>query len=882
MTVVAFGHVFVGRTEQLSLFGRGLEDDRSRGLVISGPAGVGKSRLADECLARAQARGFRIARVTVTAATATVPLGAVAHLIPAGVDMSDPVAGFAAMARQYVNRDGRPLVVLVDDVHLLDAASAVLLRQLMDANVLWLLGTVRSGEPIDLAAQGLLHGESIWRAELEVLSRNEAEELLEAVLGLPVERRTVEELYATCEGNALYLRELVVGTMARGALVNDRELWRLTGESLSGTGRLIELIAARLAAAGADARPVLELLALCEPVSLADTEQAASPEIMLRLERDNLVRVRQDQRRLTVALAHPLYGEVLRAELPVLRRRELLLEQVRRMEASGRRRRDDALHVASWLLTATGTAPPALLIQAATIARYAHDYKQARLLLEALTVEHHTVTTRLVLGEVLSELGDPQRAEAVLADADAGAATEDETLAVTLARTLNLTWAAAKVEEALAINDAARGRVSSANALRMLRYNEGSMRIAAGEPAQGLALLKDLEEDVLDAPSTQAWLTAAMMKPPGLDLLGRTGEAVTWARRAHAGHLKVDHHTLYVHPAAQQISLVYALSSHGRLAEAAEVGQRAYAELIATRSHPWPQMWLSLAIGRAERLAGHPASARRWYAEALSLARTHHQIRPMRPALSGLAACAALLGDQEAAKQNGLQAREYPFHWPDESMGEAWGEAAQGRYSQARAILTDAVRTARDAALDTPEALLLTDLARLGGAKQSARRLAELARSSESVLVQACARLAEALVADDPDQLLEVATDLEHVGADLLAAEAAAAAAAVWRRADQPRPATAAANRSAAIVARCEGARTPLLATSMTRVELTNRERDIAVLAGDRLPSKDIATTLNLSVRTVDNYLQRIYNKLGITSRGELAAALQDPASRLR
>lgn len=56
--------------------------------------------------------------------------------------------------------------------------------------------------------------------------------------------------------------------------------------------------------------------------------------------------------------------------------------------------------------------------------------------------------------------------------------------------------------------------------------------------------------------------------------------------------------------------------------------------------------------------------------------------------------------------------------------------------------------------------------------------------------------------------------------------------------------------------------------------QLTERERDIATLAAARIRSKEIAARTGLSVRTVDNHLGKIFRKLGINSRDELAAAL--------
>jgi DNA-binding CsgD family transcriptional regulator len=59
------------------------------------------------------------------------------------------------------------------------------------------------------------------------------------------------------------------------------------------------------------------------------------------------------------------------------------------------------------------------------------------------------------------------------------------------------------------------------------------------------------------------------------------------------------------------------------------------------------------------------------------------------------------------------------------------------------------------------------------------------------------------------------------------------------------------------------------------RVAATDQgERDIAVLAADGLTSREIAARLDVSVRTVDNLLQRVYTKLGVNRRSELASRL--------
>jgi DNA-binding NarL/FixJ family response regulator len=58
-------------------------------------------------------------------------------------------------------------------------------------------------------------------------------------------------------------------------------------------------------------------------------------------------------------------------------------------------------------------------------------------------------------------------------------------------------------------------------------------------------------------------------------------------------------------------------------------------------------------------------------------------------------------------------------------------------------------------------------------------------------------------------------------------------------------------------------------------VPLTNREREIALLAADGLASRVVAERLYVSVRTVENHLGRIYTKLGVASRAELAEVVR-------
>ena len=135
-------------------------------------------------------------------------------------------------------------------------------------------------------------------------------------------------------------------------------------------------------------------------------------------------------------------------------------------------------------------------------------------------------------------------------------------------------------------------------------------------------------------------------------------------------------------------------------------------------------------------------------------------------------------------------------------------------------------------------------------------------------------RHVEALVTHDPAQLDDVSADFEALGAFLLAAEAAAVAARAYRRDGLTRRASDASQRAARLTEVCEGAQTPVLAEGPEIVPLTRREREVAELAARGMTSREVAEKLFVSTRTVENHLQRAYDKLGVSGRAELAASL--------
>ncbi|MCW6007477.1 helix-turn-helix transcriptional regulator, partial [Micromonospora sp. CPCC 205371] len=151
-----------------------------------------------------------------------------------------------------------------------------------------------------------------------------------------------------------------------------------------------------------------------------------------------------------------------------------------------------------------------------------------------------------------------------------------------------------------------------------------------------------------------------------------------------------------------------------------------------------------------------------------------------------------------------------------------------------------------------------------------AQRLAELTGVVDGPLVELMALHARASA--DGAELMAVSGAFARRGLLLYAADAAAMAALRLRTTKSPLAPEASAHLGD-ILGRCDTLHTPALRAA--RPPLTVREREVARLAAAGVASKQIAEQLFLSARTVENHLQRVYRKLGITNRSELSHALQ-------
>ncbi len=438
----------VGRRRELDRIAQIRAEVGYVGVVVNAPAGVGKSRLAREAVAEAEQAGAFTGWVQATRSAATVPLAACAELLPPGVGSDDPLELMRRSVATLRERAGeRPIVIGVDDAQLLDPTSAALVLHLAATHAAFLVVTTRSGEAVPDAITSLWKDAGAVRLELEPLGEAETGELVEAVLGGPVERGARHWVYEQSQGNALYVRELLQAAFESGHLTSLRGLWRLP-ERPGLSASLAELIQARMTDITEGERGVIELLAFGEPLPMALVLEMTEQSALSGSEHRGMVVVSPPAEGGEVRLAHPLYGEVVRAAMPVSAARDLRLRLAAAVRARGTLDDDDALRVAHWLLDAGETVPADLAIQAASAATASGDPKLGVVLAElAVQAGGNEPEATLLLARAHIAQNHFAEAEQLLAGAESGMTGQDGAVDYLEQRIATTYWGAQSHDE---------------------------------------------------------------------------------------------------------------------------------------------------------------------------------------------------------------------------------------------------------------------------------------------------------------------------------------------------------------------------------------------------------------------------------------------------
>ena len=900
----------VGRDDELEAVAAPLDaalDGGFRALVLTGEPGIGKTTLLAAAAARGQADRMVVLRARAVTQEREVPFALAAAVLDDHARAASPATAeafggeLATILRGGPPPDSagerfryhralralledvagdRPLLLALDDLQWADEASREwlehLLRRPPRCPAALLLATRPGPDALRLVAAAREAGEHM---ALGPLPQEAARAMLQGV-----EDELAECVIDDAGGNPLFLREL--GRAAR------------RGPRLPAT--IAAALEQEVAELPAGARRLLGAAAVCgdpfdDDVAAAacGMDDEAAAEALDALAAADLVRPAESRR--AFAFRHPLvrravYDALAPAERVALHR-EVAAELGRRGAAPAQR----APHVAA--SAGTGDAEAVDLLRAA--GQEAFDTAPAvaaawwQTALDLLGAAEPGMRRELLAGRAralaaagrpdealaaFDEVGDLDPATTALAaqiERNAGRAEAARArLEATLERTQGPARAQLELElaaAAFAVGDLARAQAHAHRATEAwpdetaaARTLGGALdvfaRLLAGRAApEDLAVYEEAalalpERDLRDA---AGWLGTLAFQAERYESAGRL-----LARAIAAGERHRADHLLPPRRITCAVTLVFELrlGESVELAEAGEEGARLQGVPLQSG---WAGATRALALDLLGRRADAEAAARGALADldgadpgivstvsrAIGLAVLHAHdpervLREVGPLLgSGIARASTLLVPLVgAALATGERDRaEALVASAEPEMQRMQLRAGQTRVACARAELCLAAGDAEGALRHAETAAAVAQRAglRLDGVR------------ARIALGRAAAAAGER---ERAQQALEDAfADAARAGAEALTAEAARAL-------------------------RAAGLRTGARALRAVTVEgeLTQRERDIAELVAGGRSNKEVAGTLFLSAKTVENNLSRIYAKLGVRSRTELARALHE------
>ncbi|RKQ93024.1 regulatory LuxR family protein [Solirubrobacter pauli] len=851
----------VGRDQELTAIARARSEGHW-GVVVSADAGTGKSRLGREALAAFERDGAMTEWVQATRSAAMIPLGAFARLLPDSVRSDQAFNLLRDSARALEEQAaGRPIVLGVDDAQRLDPASAALVLHLASRAGVFVVATIRTGEPCPDAIVALHKDGHALRLELAPLGDAALRSMVETALDGPVEEAAYRWIVDRSQGNPLYARELVTGALAGGQLVDDRGLWRLAGRPAVAAS-LIELVGHRMDELSGEQRAPAELLALAEPLRLTEIEGLTSYDALADAEARGLIALDTGG---DVRLAHPLYGDILRAAMPTLRCRALRLRLAAALQERRPMAPDDALRVVRLLLDAGAPIPPQLLVDAARAANLAGDPELGAQLGELAVADGGGLDAVLALARANAIRGRFDEAEAALDAVEAEVPGHPAAVAYLEQRVRILYWG---------IGD--RG-ATEALLTRAAAWVDRPWRLALRMP---IAVAADLAGTIAEAEAT----LAGDLEPESRRVLetrlamalfyaGRWTDARRLAHRHRPPIPLQDYTALMTLPAYRMVGAESGIDWPDLAADL----KRALAESIRCHDH---EAAAQAAVGLAhlDFFAARFCDAERWLAEA--------ELHFEREDAFGLIADVHMLRIGIAAATRDAAGVEEPLRRlrahagrdrPQPLARAAYVARAEGWAAWVRNPQLGAAQLLEGAqafAADMPGfTLLIGHDALVAGASASrvAALLTEARPGCAAPLLDAYAAHAEAAAARDGDAVLAVADTFARIGATFYALQAATRAAACFVEDGRQDSARRAAARVRELHVAGQGTEPPVIdGLDGSAVSLTAREAQLVDLARQGLSNADIADRLVLSVRTVESHLYRAMQKLGVRDRRDL------------
>jgi DNA-binding CsgD family transcriptional regulator len=866
---VTSGEPLTGRDSELGIIRRALSAAGNHsGVVIAAAAGVGKTWLAREVLRRAEASGERTKWIVGTESARALPLGA--FIGELGEAMSDPLTNVRRVINSFVAQQRRGRVVVgVDDAHLLDGLSALVVHQLAQSGGARLVVTVRTGSEEPDAVMALWKDGLLVRLDLEPLSAAAAREMIESTLGGPVDTRSAARFRKLTGGNTLFLRQLLADQIEAGHMRKSAGVWMWDGD-VAVSASLSDTVARQMGRLTPPVAIVVDTLSLCEPLAVDVLCDLVRRRDLAVAESMGLVSVERTGSGLMARLAHPLFGELRRASAGEMYLSAIRGKLARRLAKDGDTDMQATVRRALLRLESDLAPEPELYLESARHAMTLLDLDLADRFATAAT-QAGAPGAAGVRAMNLWLLGRGEQAEAALRDLTDGDVPDGHHWATV--RAANLIWLLGKPQDAAAI-------------------------------LEGLAASPETPAQVAERLAVQACVDA---------VLARCQLAAEKARAALDSGALPDFHAMMA-----SVALIMAMGALGQVDELAGVAEQTLRRATTSFQASHMRFWFGAVYGRACRLTGRidefvstaqqladsardipglayanlalllgnanlvrgaVAEAARLLHEALAGVERHAVTTGLRPAsYFALAEAHAKLGQPGEANDAAAEARsavpaDFLFMHTGLSLACGWAMAASGRLGEAVASVQQAARLARDRGQPTHELACIQAAAQWGDASQAARAR-ELAGALSLPLADAVALHAQALLAGDGEGLLAASAKYRGIGNRVAAADAAAQAAVAFDESQQHRRGLYAAALARELADECGGLCTPALRTP-AGLKLSGRQRDVIELVVAGLSNRQIADQLVMSVRTVEGHVYRACQRVGAQSREELASIIR-------
>lgn len=840
----------LARTDIVGRLVDGVIRKPARSAMLRGASGIGKTSIAIQAARRLEALGRQATGVVALAELREIPLGA---LLPALTD-DDPDHGLAERAHHLMNRIGAQPerhVLVIDDAPLLDDVSASIVYQLLRVFGVPAILTARDEYAITGPIGRLLHEDLLDSIEVGPLSHEQMVELAESFLHEPLRPESAQALYATTQGNALFLREALVTAQRSGGIVLGPHGAEVRETHLP--GHLLDAVRSNFDGLPSASMELAQALALSQPWP-EDVTRAWDAEAYGVLQQRSITAIHTTNDTQVVRLAHPFFTEYLLSNLSASDRGRREREAAAALRASG----DDALRLTAVHLTLEHhDADAGELEWAAGHAIAAGDKSAALRLAMAARQRGAGFAAALFAAMAASDLDDGD-ADRLFAEASHAARSDHDVTLLTLRHGQHLAYRRRDPQAAVIAAEDVLSRIPSASSVlgpEVLKW-----KVMAGDATPDSTPSPHEHDDPLAVVS--AGIGAAMFAT----MAGNSAmalEAITAARPHVAAVATAIPHASSLLDLSEFLTHV----ADGRVADAGAFAQTKRIEGPADAAGMW-----SYTLGLIAVHGGRCEDAARMGQLSVRQLQWRDFTGLVGPAVALCAMADALCGEPEKSRQGLASLDEQALldvktalHVAECQALLAW---ATPDFDGAIAALTGTVATAVAQQHFVLAALAGATALRLGAASATAAALEPATVASPSALVHTVHRAASATAQKrwaDAAATLPALREAGLVSAALSVAHLVARHSRetmVRRRAQLVASELAASHSRDAVI----GDSDPYA--------LSAREREVAAAAAQRLRNKEIADKFDISSRTVENHLANIYRKLGISGRDEIAGVL--------